>query len=200
LRATVIGVGAIGRQVALQLAAIGVKWMQLVDFDRVDLTNVTTQAYWAEDVGRAKVEATGSAIVRLDPTIHLELINDRYRPKSDVGGAVFCCVDSIEARGAIWRSAGRRAKFWCDGRMLAETIRVLVAMENVGRGHYPTTLFAASEAEPGHCTARSTVYTANVAAGLMVHQFVRWLRDQPVDIDLSLNLLGSELVVASDAA
>ena len=32
-RATVIGVGAIGRQVALQLTAMGVPWLQLIDFD-----------------------------------------------------------------------------------------------------------------------------------------------------------------------
>ena len=32
-KATVIGVGAIGRQVALQLAAMGIPWLQLVDFD-----------------------------------------------------------------------------------------------------------------------------------------------------------------------
>ncbi len=33
LKVTVIGVGAIGRQVALQLAAIGVRQLQLIDFD-----------------------------------------------------------------------------------------------------------------------------------------------------------------------
>ncbi len=32
-------------------------------------------------------------------------------------------------------------------------------------------------------------------AGLMLHQLVRWLRHQPVDPDLTLNLLASELVV-----
>jgi len=47
LLVTVIGVGAIGRQVALQLAAIGVRQLQLVDFDRVDNTNITTQGYLA---------------------------------------------------------------------------------------------------------------------------------------------------------
>src|SRR3954468_13424343 len=45
LRITVIGVGAIGRQAALQLAAIGARSLKLIDFDRVDLTNVTTQGY-----------------------------------------------------------------------------------------------------------------------------------------------------------
>jgi len=32
-KATVIGVGAIGRQVALQLTSIGIRWLQIVDFD-----------------------------------------------------------------------------------------------------------------------------------------------------------------------
>jgi molybdopterin-synthase adenylyltransferase len=65
---TVVGVGAIGRQVSLQLAAIGAPRLQLIDFDVVDLSNVTTQGYLADDVGQAKVEATKAAIARLDPT------------------------------------------------------------------------------------------------------------------------------------
>jgi molybdopterin-synthase adenylyltransferase len=56
-------------------------------------------------------------------------------------------------------------------------------------------LFAADEAQIGSCTARSTVYTASIAAGLLVHQFVRWLRNQPVDQDAQLNLLAGELIV-----
>ena len=35
---TVIGVGAIGRQVAMQLAALGVMRLQLIDFDTVERT------------------------------------------------------------------------------------------------------------------------------------------------------------------
>ena len=52
LTATVIGVGAIGRQVAIQLAALGVPRLQLIDFDTVEETNVTTQGYDFEDVGQ----------------------------------------------------------------------------------------------------------------------------------------------------
>jgi len=90
--------------------------------------------------------------------------------------------------------------FWADGRMLGEIIRVLVAADDRGRLRYPTTLFARNEAQAGRCTARSTIYAANIAAGLMVSQFVRWLRGQPTDFDLSLNLLASELVIQSKTA
>ena len=195
IKATVIGVGAIGRQVALQLAAIGVPRLQLVDFDVVDLTNVTTQGYLAADVGQPKVVATAAAIRQLDPAIAVETVQDRYRPRMEIGQAVFCCVDSIEARAAIWRSAGARCRFWADGRMLGEVIRVLAVADDIGRDHYPTTLFAQSEAQPGRCTARSTIYAASIAAGLMVHQFTRWLRGLPVDRDTSLNLLAGEWAV-----
>jgi molybdopterin-synthase adenylyltransferase len=195
LTATVIGVGAIGRQVALQLAAIGLKRLQLVDFDRVDLSNITTQGYVYEDIGESKVLATSRAIAPLDQSMKVDAVVDRFRPKLEIGQAVFCCVDSIEARGAIWRSVSRRSSFWADGRMLGETIRIVIAADEKSRRYYPTTLFSASEAQPGRCTARSTIYTANIAAGLMIHQFTRWLRGQPLDADISLNLLASELVL-----
>jgi molybdopterin/thiamine biosynthesis adenylyltransferase len=196
LTCTVIGVGAIGRQVALQLAAIGVFRMQLIDFDTVDATNVVTQGFSLRDVGRPKIDAAAAAVRELNPEIELTLIHDRFRSRKEVGQAVFCCVDSIAARSAIWRSVAPRCRFWADGRMLGEVIRVLAAGNAIGREHYPTTLFEASDAEPGRCTARSTIYTANIAAGLLLHQFTRWLRGLPADPDTTLNLLSGELIVA----
>jgi sulfur carrier protein ThiS adenylyltransferase len=192
LTVSVIGVGAIGRQVALQLAAIGARRLQLVDFDVVDATNVTTQGYRARDVGRMKVEATAEAMLEIDAAVELELVRDRWRPQVAAGEAVFCCVDSISARGAIWRGVGSRCRFWCDGRMRGEVLRLLAAADEASRRHYGTTLFAQHEAQPGDCTSRSTIYAAGIAAGLMVHQFARWLRGLPVEADASLNLLAAE--------
>ena len=192
---TVIGVGAIGRQVALQLAAIGSPHIQLIDFDTVDMTNVTTQGYLADDVGQPKVLATADAICRLDASIQVEAVQDRYRAKVEMGEAVFCCVDSISARAAIWRSAGNRCQFSADGRMLGEVIRVLTASDADGFARYTGTLFPEAEAQRGSCTSRSTIYTASIAAGIMVHQCTRWLRRIPVDFDTMLNLLAGEWTV-----
>jgi hypothetical protein len=193
--ATVIGVGAVGRQVALQLAAIGTPRIQLIDFDVVDATNITTQGFFAEQVGMPKVAAVTDTIMGLDDAIRVDTIQDRYRSKIEIGQAVFCCVDSISAREAIWRSASNRCQFWCDGRMLAEVIRVLTVADATDHDKYATTLFPQSEAQAGRCTSHSTIYTANIAAGLMLCQFTRWLRRLPIDRDISLNLLASELTV-----
>lgn len=195
LLCTVIGVGAIGRQVALQLAAIGAPQIQLIDFDDVDHTNVTTQGFPATDVGRPKVQVTADAIQQLDATMNVTTVQDRYRSKLEIGEAVFCCVDSISARVAIWRSVKNRCRFWADGRMLGETIRVLTATKAADCEHYSNMLFSQSEAQRGRCTSHSAIYAANIAAGLMLHQFSRWLRGQPTDPDTLFNLSSCELTV-----
>ncbi|MCA9069517.1 MAG: ThiF family adenylyltransferase, partial [Planctomycetaceae bacterium] len=189
LTCTVIGVGAVGRQVALQLAAIGASRIQLIDFDRVDLSNLTTQGYLAAEIGQPKVTATANAIHRLDASIQVETVQDRYRSKLAIGETLFCCVDSISARSAIWRSAANRVQFWADGRMLGEVIRVLAVADPGGFSRYTDTLFPQAEAQRGTCTSRSTIYAASITAGILIHQLTRWLRKLPLDFDTTLNLL-----------
>ena len=105
-------------------------------------------------------------------------------------------MDAIDTRRLIWQAVQDRVEFWADGRMSAEVLRVLVACDAASRRHYPTTLFAADQAYAGACTARSTIFCANIAAGLMIAQFAKFLRRLPVDADLQLNLLAGELTVA----
>ena len=57
-KATVIGVGAIGRQVALQLTAIGIPRLQLIDHDSVEISNLASQGYLQNDLDQPKVDAT----------------------------------------------------------------------------------------------------------------------------------------------
>ncbi|MBN71643.1 MAG: thiamine biosynthesis protein ThiF [Gimesia sp.] len=192
LPVTVIGVGAIGRQVALQLAALGAQRLQLVDFDQVEPTNITTQGYLAADLGQYKVAATTQALRAIDASLEVEQVIDRFRPAIVTGEAVFVCVDSISSRAAIWRSLRHQSAFWCDGRMRGEVLRILTAVDSKSRDHYDTTLFAQLEAQTGTCTSRSTIYTASIAAGMMLHQFTRWLRNISTDYDMTLNLLAGE--------
>lgn len=191
---TVIGVGAIGRQVAIQLTALGAAKLQLIDHDDVEPANVTTQGYLADDVGRPKVQATADLCQQIEPHLAVEEIRDRFRPTHKIGSVVFCCVDSISTRAAIWRAVAGRYAFWADGRMLGEVVRVLAATADQGRKHYGTTLFPQAEAQAGRCTSRSTIYAASLAAALLVHQFTRYLRGLPLDVDASFNLLAGEYV------
>jgi sulfur carrier protein ThiS adenylyltransferase len=195
----VIGVGAIGRQVALQLAALGVSKLTLFDDDIVQTENLAPQGYWPEDLHRAKVQATGELCRRIHPVLDTTCIAERFKRstprdwKTLANPIVFCCVDSIVTRRMIWESVQPAAQFFVDGRMNAEILRVLVVDDPALDADYQQTLFAREEVFAGPCTARSTIYTASIAAGLMVHQFCKWLRGLPVDADLTLNLLAAEL-------
>jgi sulfur carrier protein ThiS adenylyltransferase len=195
LTITVVGLGAVGRQIAIQLAAIGARKIQLVDFDFVETTNITSQGYLRRDLGKLKVEATAEQLRLIDPTIQIEVIPDRYRPSFQNGEVVFSSVDSISGRAAIWRSVQDRCDFWADGRMLGETLRILTATDSASRRHYLSTLFRQTEAQTGSCTSRSTIFAAGITAGIMLHQFTRWLRGFPNSSDLTLNLLADELMV-----
>ena len=193
---TVIGVGAIGRQVALQLAAMGVPDLKLIDFDAVEESNIASQGYREADLGRSKVEATAEACREINHDIVVQEARDRFRRSMEVGSAVFCCVDQIDIRRLIWQAVQHRADFFVDGRMSAEVLRVLVACDPPSRTHYPTTLFTREEAYEGACTAKTTIYCANIAAGLMVSQFTKHLRHLVTDPDIQINLLSNELMVA----
>jgi len=195
-KATVIGVGAIGRQVALQLTAMGIPWLQLVDYDTVEISNLASQGYSEADLGKLKVEATAQLCTWMDSSIEIYTLAERFRRSMEIGNVVFCCVDKIDSRRLIWEVVKDRVNFYCDGRMSAEVLRVLAAYDPESRKHYPTTLFDADEAFVGSCTAKTTIYCANIAAGLMISQFTRFLRRLPVDPDLQFNLLTSELTVA----
>ncbi|MGA2496821.1 MAG: ThiF family adenylyltransferase [Tepidisphaeraceae bacterium] len=200
----IIGVGAIGRQVAVQFVAVGVSRMLLIDFDTVGVENLAPQAYWPVDLGQPKVQATAGLCRQINPACEITPLNERFRRSmvkdlsalatGTIQPVIFACVDSIETRKLIWETLRGRCGLFVDGRMAAEVIRVLAADRPASDSYYATTLFAEAEAFAGSCTARSTVYTASIAAGLMLSAFTRWLRGLPVDRDISLNLLAGEMV------
>jgi sulfur carrier protein ThiS adenylyltransferase len=197
-KATVIGVGAIGRQVASQLAAIGIPWLQLIDFDVVEESNLASQGYFENDIGRHKVNATADFCQNINHHLEVHEIKERFKRETIIGNILFCCVDKIDIRKLIWQAVNNKVNFFCDGRMSAEVLRILAACDSTSRKHYPSTLFGSGEAFVGPCTAKTTIYCANIAAGLMLAQFTKYLRHLPVDPDIQLNLLASELSVASD--
>ena len=99
------------------------------------------------------------------------------------------------ARRLIWEALRDRVGFFVDTRTSAEVVRVLTVAGGAGREHYPGTLFAAAEAHAGPCTAKSTIYTASIAAGLAVGQLAKHLRGLPIEADITCNLLTAELAV-----
>jgi molybdopterin/thiamine biosynthesis adenylyltransferase/rhodanese-related sulfurtransferase len=77
-RVLLIGVGGLGSPAALYLAAAGVGTLGIVDFDRVDATNLQRQILHNLDrVGRRKTDSAAETIRRLNPDVVVEPYPER---------------------------------------------------------------------------------------------------------------------------
>jgi molybdopterin/thiamine biosynthesis adenylyltransferase/rhodanese-related sulfurtransferase len=73
-RVLCLGAGGLGSPAALYLAAAGVGTIGLVDFDRVDLSNLQRQVlYGTDDVGTKKSEAASARIRDANPNVEVVL-------------------------------------------------------------------------------------------------------------------------------
>jgi sulfur-carrier protein adenylyltransferase/sulfurtransferase len=67
-----IGAGGLGSPAAMYLAAAGVGTLGIVDFDRVDLTNLQRQIlHDTDDVGRSKVDSAEERIQGINPGVQV---------------------------------------------------------------------------------------------------------------------------------
>lgn len=70
-RVAVAGLGGLGSNVAVSLARAGVGELMLVDFDRVDLSNLNRQQYEIADLGRYKTDALSERLALINPYMKL---------------------------------------------------------------------------------------------------------------------------------
>lgn len=73
----VCGLGGLGSNIAIALARAGIGALILIDFDRVDITNLHRQQYKASQIGRFKTEALSENLLEIAPYIKIETISQR---------------------------------------------------------------------------------------------------------------------------
>jgi len=185
----IVGVGGIGRQVALQATAVGIGSIVLYDDDDISITNVSTQGYPYEDIELPKIRSLLYSMEEINPFSFYLGYEDKFPLEENLivldgdreSGAIFCCVDQIAARTDIFDrlvSEYIACPLLIDGRMAAETGRVItVCLDNVDDvAYYRSTLFPPHEQEPEPCTAKATIYCGNFIAALMIKQYTRWVQ------------------------
>ena len=74
----VIGIGGLGSPAAIYLAAAGVGTLTLVDFDRVELTNLQRQIVHRQaDIDHPKVESARRNLMSINPEVRINTIDRR---------------------------------------------------------------------------------------------------------------------------
>lgn len=68
----ICGLGGLGSNIAVSLARAGVGKLILIDFDRVDITNLHRQQYKATQIGINKTDALRNSLLEIAPYVALE--------------------------------------------------------------------------------------------------------------------------------
>ena len=68
----VCGLGGLGSNIAIALARAGVGRLLLIDFDRVDITNLHRQQYKANQIGISKTQALRENLLEIAPYVTIE--------------------------------------------------------------------------------------------------------------------------------
>lgn len=68
----ICGLGGLGSNIAVSLARAGIGKLILVDFDKVDISNLHRQQYKADQIGRFKTEALAENLREIAPYIEVE--------------------------------------------------------------------------------------------------------------------------------
>jgi len=77
-RVLILGLGGLGSPVAMYLAAAGVGHLHLVDFDRVDLSNLQRQiVHDTGNIGEPKTQSASTRLKQLNPLVEITLEQNR---------------------------------------------------------------------------------------------------------------------------
>ena len=102
----VCGLGGLGSNIAIALVRAGIGKLILIDFDRVDITNLHRQQYKADQIGMYKTEALRDNLREIAPYIELETYNERITEDNVVmlleGANIICeAFDDAECKAML---------------------------------------------------------------------------------------------------
>ncbi len=99
----VCGLGGLGSNIAVSLARAGIGRLILIDFDKVDVTNLHRQQYKASQVGMYKTDALSENLREISPYIRTEIhtvkVNEENASELLKSADIICeAFDSAQAK------------------------------------------------------------------------------------------------------
>ena len=175
---TIIGAGGIASALVTILAQMGFKKFHIWDDDKLEEHNISTTAYPESHIGLHKVVCARRNIHVFNKEAKVDMYDRKWEPGDYLSDIVLLTPDNMETRLDVhmdWkRNNNRRALI--DMRMGALTMEVISVdkdNDNFGKTWQPSNKIS-DEA----CTAKHTIFTANVVAGLGASQLFNVLHNR----------------------
>ena len=102
----ICGLGGLGSNIAIALARAGIGKLILIDFDRVDITNLHRQQYKADQIGLYKASALHANLLEIAPYVQMHAITAKVSEENAAqllqGADVVCeAFDDAEAKAML---------------------------------------------------------------------------------------------------
>ena len=102
----VCGLGGLGSNIAIALARAGIGKLLLIDFDRVDITNLHRQQYKANQIGLHKADALAENLLEIAPYTEITAVTAKITEENFAdllkGADVVCeAFDNAEAKAML---------------------------------------------------------------------------------------------------
>lgn len=189
----VIGAGATGSWLVLQLAKLGIKGelIKVYDFDMIEEHNIPNQSYGIPNIGFPKVTALQGDIER-DTNTQIKIFNEKFEEQR-LSGYVFLMVDSMAERKRIFDASikmKRNVKLLIEPRMGLDVGRVYnVDPNDLSQiEKYEGCFYSDEEAEVSACgTSQSVITTAMAVSAWCVRQIIEHHAGNELDNEILLD-------------
>ncbi|MBI4438144.1 ThiF family adenylyltransferase [Candidatus Uhrbacteria bacterium] len=197
-RVDVIGVGALGSRLTLELARLGIDGIHVWDPDTVSDVNLGNQAFAKQDVGVKKVHAL-ARLVKEHTGAALVTHEEACQGEQELGEVIFLMTDSLASRREVFQAAIRfnlTTKRLIEARLGIDQGRAYSLDPNQGTEveAYARTLNGVAKAAVNSCGSPISVgATAGTAVSIATWMFIRWwAREQ----DKTTDELENEVIFA----
>ena len=162
-RVLVIGLGGLGSAASIYLAAGGVGHLTLVDYDKVELSNLQRQIlHFTRDIGSRKTESAAAHLRALNPEVELSLVDrvlegEELLAAVDAADVVVDASDNFRTRFAINEASVRAGTPLVSGAAIRFEAQVSVFDPRDAESPCYRCLYGEQAATEESCTANGVI-------------------------------------------
>jgi len=186
----IVGCGAIGSSVAMQLTRLGGNNFYLYDFDKVEIQNIGVSQYVDEDIGKPKIRALIDHMIKINSNIRVEGVLGKFEYyKGTKEGILILGLDSMSARKEVVKSLSEhpdKPKIVIDGRMGAEHYQQYI-YDNITMAKYEKNWYSDEDSDQEPCTRKATSYCSNMSGSFIANAAKNIVMKQPYFKEISFN-------------
>lgn len=108
----IFGVGGVGSALAHFLVRAGIQYLDIVDFDTIDISNLNRQLVaYRDNIGRLKVDALKEQLLNINPNLEISIYPTKLSQDTlasfhlDKYDIIVDCIDDVSAKKLLIKSA-----------------------------------------------------------------------------------------------